>query len=509
MPRDTKFALIAGNSFSGSLLAWILQRNGYSVYLVDRGKHPRFAIGESSTPTADFLIASIADRWRLPEIAPLACWGSWKKAHPQIRCGKKRGFSYFGHEEGKPFNDTPNHDWSLLVAASSSDTYSDTHWLREDVDHFFFQSAVAEGATPYENACIVSVEWNPKRSEWIVDIQVVDGSTHRVNARWLVDASGGGGAFAKWLGQSDDSDWMRTRTGALYGHVEGLAPFTPVHYPAHELAVDPFCGDDSAQHHVLNSGWYWVLRFDHEVTSIGLVQPSHHWPTDFGSMQRRDEYWKSMRKRYPSIDAMCAKAQWQDSTKQLLFRRRLSRCVTPFVGQNWLALPTSAGFIDPLHSSGIAHALSGVARVAEILIFSDVQPSGTNASLRRYSEDLQSELRWLDLLVAGCYQGLPSFRRFRAFASFYFVAAILFENQMAQDPWDWQEGFMTCKNGPLVHAAEQAYAASEHDHQIEDEEFECLAASMIRPWNRVGLLDKCHLSRLQHTNAPKYKHLVP
>ena len=44
--------LVIGAGFSGSLLSAILARHGKQVTLIDRGEHPRFAIGESSTPAA-------------------------------------------------------------------------------------------------------------------------------------------------------------------------------------------------------------------------------------------------------------------------------------------------------------------------------------------------------------------------------------------------------------------------------------------------------------------------
>ncbi|MCE2784228.1 MAG: FAD-dependent oxidoreductase, partial [Pirellula sp.] len=69
--------IVVGSGFSGSLLAWILASQGRSVLLIDRSKHPRFAVGESSTPTADFLLAYLAQRWNLPALAPLASWGQW------------------------------------------------------------------------------------------------------------------------------------------------------------------------------------------------------------------------------------------------------------------------------------------------------------------------------------------------------------------------------------------------------------------------------------------------
>ena len=112
-------AVIIGSGFSGSILGQILARSGWRIAIVDRAKHPRFAIGESSTPTADFLLAYLADRWRMPELRPLAAWGTWKETYPQITCGKKRGFTYFGHSPDQFFTIARNtlvHSWWLRLS---------------------------------------------------------------------------------------------------------------------------------------------------------------------------------------------------------------------------------------------------------------------------------------------------------------------------------------------------------------------------------------------------------
>jgi UDP-galactopyranose mutase len=62
--------LILGSGFSGGLLAWILASQGLRVAILDRSRHPRFAIGESSTPAADMVIADLAARYQLPKLAP-------------------------------------------------------------------------------------------------------------------------------------------------------------------------------------------------------------------------------------------------------------------------------------------------------------------------------------------------------------------------------------------------------------------------------------------------------
>ena len=54
---DCDLAII-GSGFGGTLLSLIAQRLGFTVALLERGTHPRFAIGESSTPLADFKLAA-------------------------------------------------------------------------------------------------------------------------------------------------------------------------------------------------------------------------------------------------------------------------------------------------------------------------------------------------------------------------------------------------------------------------------------------------------------------
>src|SRR5947199_10781088 len=109
---------VLGSGFGGTLLAIIAQRLGLGVALLERGTHPRFAIGESSTPLADFKLGAIADRFGLPWLRPLAKYGPWKAAYPHLTCGLKRGFSFFRHEAGRPYAPQESSGNALPVAAS-------------------------------------------------------------------------------------------------------------------------------------------------------------------------------------------------------------------------------------------------------------------------------------------------------------------------------------------------------------------------------------------------------
>ena len=67
---------VVGSGFAGSLMAMIARRQGHSVVLLERGKHPRFMIGESSTPLSNLLLEDLATRYDLPDLKPLTKWGS-------------------------------------------------------------------------------------------------------------------------------------------------------------------------------------------------------------------------------------------------------------------------------------------------------------------------------------------------------------------------------------------------------------------------------------------------
>ncbi|MBK8268054.1 MAG: FAD-binding protein [Planctomycetes bacterium] len=83
--------LVIGSGFGGSLAALMAHQRGRRVILMDRARHPRFAIGESSTPIANLLLERIAVEYDLPWLRPFARYGEWKRVCPNIPCGPKRG----------------------------------------------------------------------------------------------------------------------------------------------------------------------------------------------------------------------------------------------------------------------------------------------------------------------------------------------------------------------------------------------------------------------------------
>ena len=132
MTRSCEVAIV-GSGFAGSLLARVLAVIGYDVVLLERGTHPRFAIGESTTPLANLSLERLAARYGLADCHHLATHGRWLAKLPELRRGLKRGFTYYRHHPGEPFGERGLDSERLLVAASPEDAPSDTHWVRADV----------------------------------------------------------------------------------------------------------------------------------------------------------------------------------------------------------------------------------------------------------------------------------------------------------------------------------------------------------------------------------------
>ena len=215
---DADVAII-GSGFAGALTALILRRQGRSVALLERGRHPRFAIGESTTPITNLVLEELADRWDLPRIRAFSKWGTWRATYPDVACGLKRGFTFLRHDLDRRFDDTAAHARQLLVAASPNDAIADTHWYRPDFDHWLVREAEREGVRYVDELALSQVRFEGpgvvlegERRDEAVDVR----------AGFLIDASGPRGFLAKALGLAETSMRWLPGTQGLYGHFAGV-----------------------------------------------------------------------------------------------------------------------------------------------------------------------------------------------------------------------------------------------------------------------------------------------
>lgn len=491
--------VVLGSGFGGSLTTLLLSRIGLRPVLIDRGRHPRFAIGESSTPVADLVLSDLAERYDLPRLRPLAKYGSWKRTYPELRCGIKRGFSYFRHQLGRKFRPEACHSNELLVAASSDDEHSDTHWHRADVDAFFAAEVWRE-RLPFFEECNADVSVAPHG--WHVRGQQ-HGTRVDVSAKFIIDATGAGGVLQRLLGIADESHTLQTRSRAIFAHFEGVKPWRDVLPPGSERDY-PFPCDQAALHQVIDEGWMWQLRFDSGLVSAGFAIDEAASPLD-DSLPIEAE-WHALLRRYPSIAEQFTEAAIVAPAGGLRRTGRLQRLAARMVGDNWAMLPNTAGFIDPLHSSGIAQTLCGVERLTGILERHWQRPGLVDA-LAGYQSCLRSEFRLVDQIVAAGYASRNDFRLFAAVAMLYFAAATTYERRRQAGEMSPGSAFLcaddehfagvvadTCRRLPMTSDAGRSLSSSEA--------FERHTAEAIRPYNRVGLFDPTAKHMYWHTSLP-------
>lgn len=473
--------LILGSGFGGSLSALIADRIGLQAVLVDRATHPRFAIGESSTPIADMILRDLSERYELPRLKPLAAWGTWQRAYPDVLGGRKRGFSYFRHTAGAPFEPDPNHGNELLVAASSSDERSDTQWYRADVDAFF-AGEVRRAGVPF----LEGVEAVPARDGERWRLEGID-----VVADFIIDATGAGCALGGLAASLNTRH--RTRTRAIYSHFTGV-PRWQAAVASRGARVDdyPFDPDWSALHHVFDGGWMWMLRFANDLVSAGLVLDEGRHPPDLSVSP--DEEWRRHLARYPSLRMLFEDARLAPSPGRLIGTARLQRRVALAAGSNWAMLPHTAGFVDPLHSTGIAHTLSGVERLMDTLSRSWGRPELAD-ELNAYQRTVLRELDFVDRLVHACYLSLPSFERWTAAAMLYFAAATSYEHLRSVGK---RRPFLLVDDDLFTIAEELAVRLRDPNERTGK-----WLEEALQPFNRVGLLHPPVPNMYAHTAAAK------
>ena len=405
---------VVGSGFAGSVMARVLAILGHEVVLLERGTHPRFAIGESSTPLANLSLERLATRYDLPDCYRLAAHGRWLEHFPELRRGLKRGFTFYRHHAGELPDDARLNAERLLVAASPNDAVSDTHWLRADVDEHFMRAAVADGVDYRDRVELTAAEFGSGGARLRGRR---DGAPVDLEAEFVIDASGPGGFLAKQLGIPSALDTMQTHSGILFSHFGGVRPMREI---APQLTSGPYSDDWAAMHHLIDEGWMYSLRFDHGVTSAGFALTLRGLAT-LSSDGNRDPraLWRALLDRYPTIAAAFADAQ---PLMPLAFRERIQHRLARAAGHRWVLLPHAFAFVDPLFSTGIAWSLRAVERLA--LCF---ERSGRGrrlpmvAELERYDALLNAEANQIDAMVAGAYEAMAHFDLFAAHAMIYFA----------------------------------------------------------------------------------------
>ena len=238
------------------------------VALLERGRHPRFAIGESTTPLTNLLLEELADRYDLPqirvvlEVGHVAAGASGRRLRPQARV----------HVPLPPTSTsasrtTRDHARQLLVAASPNDDVADTHWYRPDFDLALVARRRRAGAIyldetrletrsamPARGCALEGTRAGPRRRRHRRLRHRRERAARIPGDRARHSAARRCGGCRRRKGSSRTS--KTSSSGRTWRRPAEAPPYPP---------------DAAALHHVFPGGWIWVLRFNNGITSAGAA----------------------------------------------------------------------------------------------------------------------------------------------------------------------------------------------------------------------------------------------
>ena len=223
-------------------------------------------------------------------------------------------------------------------------------------------------------------------------------------------------------------------------------------------------------HHLVEGGWVWVLRFNNGIVSAGVAADVARFS---GLELRRGEIaWHALLDRYPSLEEQFADAQ---PIREFTHLKRGAFRSPQAARSCWALLPGTAGFVDPLLSTGFALNLFGIARLATILEDNRITQGISPSSLQRYEEQTLTELDLTAELVGALYHTIGDFELFSALALLYFAAVSYSETVRRLGEPSRASGFLLAGDPIFTKNLKRCCAA---------------ARQILRPAERAALLTK-------------------
>jgi halogenation protein CepH len=306
--------VVVGGGPAGSTAATLIARAGHRVIQLERQRHPRHQVGESLLPSTVHGVCRVL--------------GVHDAVH-EAGFVRKRGGTFRWGAQKDP--------WTFAFSTISPEGSDYAFQVeRARFDALLFKHARNQGVDAREDVEVLRAELN---EEAVTGVLVRDrsGSEHRIEARYVIDASGNGSRLARLAGRRLHSDFFRNV--AVYGYYRGAGRQDPPN--AGNIITSAF------QH-----GWCWFIPLSDGLTSVGAVVDQSQAGT---IRQDREAALESFVAECPLVNDMLADATRvrEGMYGEVRIRKDWSYSNESFVAPGLILIGDAACFIDPVFSSGV------------------------------------------------------------------------------------------------------------------------------------------------------------
>jgi tetracycline 7-halogenase / FADH2 O2-dependent halogenase len=404
---------ILGAGIGGTMLAAILARQGKRVLVLEKGSHPRFAVGEALLPQSTLWMWILAHRFDVPEIQHLTRLDSIYE-HIGPTCGIKRALGFVYHEEGKRQDPLQS---NLLIAPSTPLT-TESHLFRQDIDLYLLNTAIRYGAVYRDHVDV---------REFDVDddgVRLRTDQDEEFSARFLVDGAGFRSPLAERFGLRETPTRLETQSRSIFTHMVGVKDYDHECLRPGESPGLSAGWSEGTLHHVFEGGWFWIIPFNNvpnsknPLCSVGLTLNMKRHP-DTG-LPAEEEFFRFVAK-YPSIAEQLEGAK---AVRPWVKTGRLQYSATGGAGDRYFLMAHAHGFIDALYSRGMITTFEVLSALAGPLLAA-LDEDKFSRDRFAYAERLQNAmLRQSDRVVNNSYRSFPSFPLWNAWLRVWLIAEI-------------------------------------------------------------------------------------
>ncbi|WP_041598581.1 NAD(P)/FAD-dependent oxidoreductase [Hahella chejuensis] len=407
---------IIGSGFGGAASAIMLAKLGHTVALIEKGKHPRFALGESTTPIMSKTIRHLGQKYDIPEFVNLASYDTIMSAHMPITCGPKELFHYFWHEPGLSSATLSNGIVPEIIVQTPE---VDTQLYRAESDKYLVDVAISYGADYFEETTVEDIEFNDDGA--VIKCSRPDGSASEIKTRFIIDGTGHRSLISQRYDLIVPQEELDTplNSRSIFTHFKDVGDFeSSLECDDAFIGRTPVPRIRGTQHHCFDGGWIWFIPFDNGVTSVGLNLDIDTYPIN--GKTGEEEFWEIIG-RYPIVEKML---KGRETLMPFIKTKRIQFRTKQAVGDRWAMLPGSAVGGDGWFSTGLGFTLLCAHRIVDMLHTKMLKDDDFSRQyLENYETALFKEWKYVCRMVDGIYKSMRHFEVFKYYCFFCFMGA--------------------------------------------------------------------------------------